>query len=203
VGIAALAYCEPAALDAGSIWPRLRPWIVLAVAMLALSRGATSEMAQAALWLPLVAAVILRLVPRQRIVTLTSSTPKEAAPATPVATEPSNGGADRQHHVEHVQSFDAGGLRRVTGVARLTFQPGERQVDVHLAFCPSFCAAPQLDCHQLSGSKVRIKLVQVMPYGAKLEVQRTDAAAWAVVIIDFTAKVAVEQPGVALARKAS
>src|SRR5262245_4453580 len=49
LGVAALAWCEPPT----GAWNRLRPWMALVVAGLALSRCAADALTLTAIWLPL------------------------------------------------------------------------------------------------------------------------------------------------------
>ncbi len=160
-----------------------RVWGLLALAQLAISAWAADSVALAALWLPALTIVSLRVLEGR------SQRSAETVPEVTDAPAPSNteAGNDRQHTVEWSQVHDRAGTKTVSGVARLTFRPGERQAELHLAFCPSFPAAPEFHVEQSGGPDVRVKTTQVMPYGVRLEVQRADAAAWCVVTLDFTA----------------
>lgn len=162
-----------------------RVWGLLALAHLAISTWTADATALAALWLPAVTIIALRIVEERAKQSVAAVYEGEDSTA-PIATA-ANG--DRQHTVEWSQVHDRAGAKTVNGVARLTFRPGERQTELHLAFCPSFPAAPEFHVEQSGGPDVRVKTTQVMPYGVRLEVQRAEAAAWCVVALDFTATV--------------
>lgn len=176
-----------------------RVWGLLALAQLAISAWAADSVALAALWLPALTIVALRALEGR------SQRSAETVPVVTNALAQSNADAqnDCQHSVEWSQVHDRSGAKTVSGVARLTFRPGERQAELHLAFCPSFPAPPAFHVEQTGGPDVRVKTTQVMPYGARLEVQRADAAAWCVVALDFTAAVAAEASDAAPLRRAS
>ena len=53
---------------------------------------------------------------------------------------------------------------------------GQRTHNVHLAFCPPFARTPELAVEQVDGPRCRIKTVQLLPYGARLEVKLAAAA---------------------------
>ncbi len=190
VGVLAVASTTaPRGFRTPQLWRQARGWVALLIAMLALQLFAADQLALAALWLPYGTALILHIAARgnRGFATVAKN---DAVPGKSIAvTEipPSTDDADWRHHIEYAQSYDAGGLKQVAGVARLTFRPGERQTELHLAFCPSFVGAPRLDCHQTSGPEARVKITQTMPYGARAEVQRLDATAWSVITLEFIA----------------
>ena len=68
------------------------------------------------------------------------------------------------------------GTERVLGWMRVTFQPGQRLASVHLAFCPPFMRSPEAALERLEGPQVRIKRVQVFPYGARFDLKLGEPA---------------------------
>ncbi len=58
------------------------------------------------------------------------------------------------------------------GWIRASFDEGQRQQVVHLAFCPPFETLPELSTSVADGSTVEIKHAQLMPYGARVELKR-------------------------------
>lgn len=58
------------------------------------------------------------------------------------------------------------------GRLRGHFQPDQRSISLHLAFCPPLAAVPVLNVEQLEGPDVSVKQVQVLPYGARLDLRR-------------------------------
>lgn len=189
-----------------TIWSTARLWASLATANLALSAWATDRLALAGLWLPCITAAVLHcLSGRERAGREIFAARSQATPAadTPSEETVAIDQGDRLHCLEWTQTHDAKGLKNVAGVARLTFRPGERQTELHLAFCPSFASTPTFDCRQSGGPDVRIKVTQTMPYGARIEVQRTEPAAWGVVSLEFTATVPCEPHSATPLRRAS
>ncbi len=59
----------------------------------------------------------------------------------------------------------------VAGLLRCTFAPGERQRDIHLAFCPPLKRIPQFSAEQVEGPPARIRPSLVETFGAGLEVR--------------------------------
>jgi hypothetical protein len=57
------------------------------------------------------------------------------------------------------------------GRLRMNFAPGQRQGNLHVAFCPPFKTTPELTAAQIEGPGVRIKIAQLLPYGARLELK--------------------------------
>jgi hypothetical protein len=70
----------------------------------------------------------------------------------------------------------ADGSEELSGCVRVPFAAGQRTGNAHLAFCPPFAKAPELAVEQIDGPSCRIKTVQLLPYGARLELKLTAAA---------------------------
>ncbi|HEV2971549.1 MAG TPA: hypothetical protein VGY55_16350 [Pirellulales bacterium] len=88
-----------------------------------------------------------------------------------------------------VRTRSAAGLDRMQGWLRTEFEPTERNATLHVAFCPPFAEAPRLTVLQISGPAARIKPVQLLPYGVRLEVKRLLAGHDpATVVLEFSAE---------------
>ncbi|MGE0608500.1 MAG: hypothetical protein AB7O62_15500 [Pirellulales bacterium] len=68
------------------------------------------------------------------------------------------------------------GRESVQGTLRSDHAAGQRTAPLHLAFCPPLRQAPALEARQLDGPPARVRVVQSLPYGAKLEVKLDSAA---------------------------
>lgn len=83
---------------------------------------------------------------------------------------------------------DRAGNEVLRGAARAEFQAGQRAAALHLAFCPPFAQTPELEAFQTEGPETRIKIGQLLPYGARLDLRRTDALQEpTAAVIEFTA----------------
>lgn len=61
----------------------------------------------------------------------------------------------------------------ISGVVRCSFAPGERQHDVHLAFCPPLRQPPHFSVEQVDGPPARLRASVVEPFGVGLEIKLT------------------------------
>jgi hypothetical protein len=88
-----------------------------------------------------------------------------------------------------VRTRSAAGLDRMQGWLRTEFEPTERNATLHVAFCPPFDETPKLTVLQVSGPATRVKPVQLLPYGVRLEVKRLLAGHDpATVVLEFSAE---------------
>lgn len=83
-----------------------------------------------------------------------------------------------QEHVTQqvTRLVEPDGTERVVGWMRVSFEAGQRLSSVHLAFCPPFARAPEAALERLEGPQVRIKRVQVFPYGARFDLKLGEPA---------------------------
>jgi hypothetical protein len=65
----------------------------------------------------------------------------------------------------------ADGSERISGVAGEAFLSGQRHAAMHIAFCPPFEKTPELEFEQIDGPTARIKVGQLQPYGARLDLR--------------------------------
>jgi len=70
-----------------------------------------------------------------------------------------------------VRGKDAGGAECVQGWVSAAFLPGQKTATVHVAFCPPLSAVPGLELRQVDGPAARLRTVQALVYGARLEVK--------------------------------
>jgi len=90
---------------------------------------------------------------------------------------------------EFVRSRHPDGSERLAGWLRVPLGSGQRTATVHLAFCPPFVRTPKITVAQQEGPPARIKEVQLLPYGARLDLKLAQAAdAPATVLLEITAQ---------------
>ena len=70
----------------------------------------------------------------------------------------------------------AAGGQELSGWLRMPLAAGQRTGSLHVAFCPSFDQAPQVEVEPVCGPDCRIKAAQVLPYGARLDVKLDEPA---------------------------
>jgi hypothetical protein len=68
---------------------------------------------------------------------------------------------------------DSLGGEVISGLVRCSFEPGERQRDIHLAFCPPLKQIPHFSMEQVEGPPARIRTSLVESFGVGLEVKLT------------------------------
>ena len=110
------------------------------------------------------------------------------SPMVPVATaEPADGDACGRQEEPLEPAADvlqqltlrttAVGGQELSGWLRMPLAAGQRTGSLHVAFCPSFAQAPQVEVEPVCGPDCRIKAAQVLPYGARLDVKLDGPAA--------------------------
>ncbi len=65
----------------------------------------------------------------------------------------------------------AEGGQELSGWLRMPLAAGQRTGSLHVAFCPAFGQAPQIEVEPVGGPDCRIKAAQALPYGARLDVK--------------------------------
>ena len=60
----------------------------------------------------------------------------------------------------------------IEGGARVEFADGQRDVTVHIAFCPPLACVPTIDTEDLDGNGLEIRVAATFPFGARLTVRR-------------------------------
>lgn len=64
-----------------------------------------------------------------------------------------------------------GGVEIVRGWLMVPLDVGQRTSNAHVAFCPPLPRVPRLELEQISGPSARIKVGQVLAYGARLDLK--------------------------------
>jgi len=171
--------CHPPAqsarLDALVRWT---PLAVVVVTATALSLPDASRAALALVWLVLIAAEI----DIYRRGWGRGARFSHGGDQTPTSYSPSQESAPVSLH-EPTEVLDEGVLQRLTrvrnaaggeevyGMLRAELAPGQQSETLHVAFCPPFAQVPQVDVEQADGPEARIKLAEVLAYGARIEVR--------------------------------
>jgi hypothetical protein len=73
------------------------------------------------------------------------------------------------------RSQSADGVETLSGWLRVGLGPGQRSANVHVAFCPPFGRTPTLEVTQSAGPPSRIKTVQLLPFGARIDLKLNQA----------------------------
>ncbi len=83
--------------------------------------------------------------------------------------------ADMLQHLTRRRMPDGGEL--IEGEVRVLLSARQRIEHCHLAFCPPLNGTPQVTCRQIEGVPARLKVAQVLPQGARIEVRLEQPAA--------------------------
>ncbi len=112
-------------------------------------------------------------------------------PATP-AVQPQLDGPPSADVTQHlVRSHTAEGGEILAGWLRVPMAAGQRSASVHVAFCPDFATTPRMTVDQVGGPPARIKTVQLLTLGARLDVKlAAPSQAAASVLLQFLAEAA-------------
>ena len=70
-----------------------------------------------------------------------------------------------------VRVTDRDGAESMSGLLVANFLAGQRTATVHIAFCPPFSAMPKMEFEQVDGPSGKIKIVQLLPYGARFDIK--------------------------------
>ncbi len=65
------------------------------------------------------------------------------------------------------------GSELIYGTLRADFQTGQRTAVLHVGFCPPLPYLPEIEAEALPGSEARLKIVQALAHGARLNVRLT------------------------------
>jgi hypothetical protein len=94
---------------------------------------------------------------------------------------------------QSIRRQDSSGRDIITGSLRTEIAPNGRLAHIHLAFCPAFPHHPTLEVRQSFGPPARIKTVQVLAYGARIDVRLSRAATETTPIgLEYTATVSTD-----------
>jgi hypothetical protein len=190
---------QAAAAEQGwSTW--ILPSLALALLAAALSLPSTSSAGLLALWTPLAAEELLawgsvawrairsrrrrsaedrrrrpKTLPEESRADLPSTQPAGnpgPSPKPPLTVETLPGDVLQQL----TRSRAEDGSEQVGGYVRTRFDPGQRTASVHVAFCPPFARTPKLTVRQMDGPAARVKTVQLVPYGTRLDLKLAAAS---------------------------
>jgi hypothetical protein len=90
-----------------------------------------------------------------------------------------------------VRVRDADGGEAIHGTLRAEFVAGQRQVTVHVGFCPPLERAPTIEVEAGDGPDAEVKVAQAFAHGARLEVRLAAVAEeGCCVIVELSAKAA-------------
>ena len=82
----------------------------------------------------------------------------------------------------------ANGQVAISGFARVELATEQRQASEHIPFCPPLAGTPSLEVEQLEGPNARVKVADVLPHGARLEIRLQDVPREPVeVLVEFHA----------------
>ena len=95
--------------------------------------------------------------------TIAVATPQLAASAEPFS----------QDVTQWLTRSRTGEEDQISGGVRVEFAPGERDVIVHLSFCPPFPSIPEILTEDLDGAGLEIRVAAVFPFGARLTVRKS------------------------------
>ncbi len=99
--------------------------------------------------------------------------PADDAPADDTTDDVS---ADRDVLAETVRRRAADGHESIHGWTLAEFAAGQRSSTVHVAFCPALAGQPSCEAEQVAGPPATVRVIQILPLGARIEA-RLDAPA--------------------------
>lgn len=89
---------------------------------------------------------------------------------------------------EYTRASLADGQELIRGALHLALLDGTRVATAHVAFCPPFAERPQFDVRLTAGPACRVKLGQLLPQGARIEIKlHAPAAATDRLSLEFNA----------------
>ena len=99
--------------------------------------------------------------------------PEPAAPHFGLTNKAGDAGASADERVvqQLTRSTTREGVDVLRGSLHATFPPGLRTLSIHVAFCPAFAERPRVDFRQTSGPAARIKLAQLLAFGARFDLK--------------------------------
>lgn len=96
------------------------------------------------------------------------TTAARRCPSSPAVGSAANSDALLQHLT---RSRAADGCETIHGTLLAEFAPGERNVVLHVAFCPPFERLPTVEAEVSDGPPCDVKLTQILHQGARLELR--------------------------------
>jgi hypothetical protein len=102
--------------------------------------------------------------------------------------EVADGSTDETVDQQFIRRRTAEGEEVLEGALRVQFVPGQRAATAHVSFCPPFERTPHIGFEQSDGPEARIRLEQVLPFGARFEIKRPMATTNASLALTFVAR---------------
>jgi hypothetical protein len=102
--------------------------------------------------------------------------PPHAEPSAPHFGLPKKSGdeaaASEEQIVQQLTRTTTGdGADVLRGLLYAAFSAGGRATSVHVAFCPPFRERPRIEFRQTDGPPARIKLAQLLAFGARFDIK--------------------------------
>lgn len=102
--------------------------------------------------------------------------PPHAEPAAPhfgLTNKPGDAGAPTDERIvqQLMRSTTGEGVDTLRGSLHASFPQGLRTLSIHVAFCPAFAERPRMEFRQTSGPAARIKLAQLLAFGARFDIR--------------------------------
>jgi hypothetical protein len=142
------------------------------------------------IWLPVLVADQLwrqSFFARLPLPATTKSTPNSLPPPQPPSAEDLTAPEGVVQQLFRVREDE--GQEVIYGTLRADFQPGQRLAVVHAGFCPPLSYLPKIEVDPLPGYPTRIKVVQALAHGVRLDVRlATPAEEECHVWIDMSAR---------------
>jgi hypothetical protein len=92
-------------------------------------------------------------------------------PLTPPTLAPPSAAFSSEVVQQSTRSRLANGTDRLSGWLQMSLATGERNATAHIAFCPPFFETPRISLRQTAGPAGRIRAVQILPHGVRLELK--------------------------------
>ncbi len=101
--------------------------------------------------------------------------PSASAPANPTGLAEVGPSSDVSHNIvqQLFRVLEDQGQEVVYGTLRADFDAGQRTAVIHVGFCPPLGYLPEIEAESLPDQPTRIKVVQALSHGVRLDVRRT------------------------------
>jgi len=94
-----------------------------------------------------------------------------ALPLTPPPLAPQSAALSPEVVQQQTRTHLANGMDRLGGWLQMSLATNERNATTHIAFCPPFIEPPKISLRQTAGPAGRIRAVQILPHGVRLELK--------------------------------
>jgi hypothetical protein len=100
-----------------------------------------------------------------------SALPLTTTPLMPPALVPQSATLSPEVVQQQTRTHLANGMDRLSGWLQMSLATSERNATTHIAFCPPFAETPKISLRQTAGPAGRIRAVQILPHGVRLELK--------------------------------